>query len=232
MSSDLVINIGDARGAGEGTNGGGRGGLSRERILAVALSLVDRGGVASLSMRKLAESLGVKAMSLYNHVANKADIMDGLVELVASEFELPDPAIEWKEAMRRRGASAHATLLRHPWAPEVLLSHPKAGPVMLRYVDATLGCLRAAGFTCEQADHVWNALDSFLYGFTVRELAFPFEAGEYARVAREFLPRIPENEYPHFLELTRRVADGAHSGIHEFEFGLNLLLEGLRHHIA
>lgn len=217
---------------GEGSKGGGRGNLSRERILLAAQSLVDRGGVETLSMRKLAESLGVKAMSLYNHVSNKADIVDGLVELVASEFELPDPAIEWREAMRRRAVSAHATLLRHRWAPGLLLSHPRVGPAMLRYVDATLGCLQGAGFTYEQADHIWNALDSYVYGFTVRELAFPFAPEEYARVAREFLPRIPEQDYPHFVALTRRVADGAHSGIHEFEFGLDLLLAGLNHHIA
>lgn len=201
--------------------------LTRRRILEAALSLVDSGGVTALSMRKLAESLGVKAMSLYNHVANKADIVDGLVEMVAGEFRSPDPTMDWKEAMRLRGVSAHEVLLRHHWAAEVLLSHPQAGPAMLHYVDATLACLRSAGFTYEQADHIWNALDSYIYGFTIREPAFPFEEQDYAQVAGEFLSQIPPEEYPHFVELTRRVANGGHSGIHQFEFGLDLLLDGL-----
>jgi AcrR family transcriptional regulator len=201
--------------------------LSRDRVLSAALRLADEGGIESLSMRKLAQDLGVKAMSLYNHVANKDDIIDRIVDIVVSEIEVPVPGTDWKTAMRRRAISAHAALLRHPWATMPIVSRINVGPGMLRYVDATLGCLYEAGFSLEMADRAWNAIDSHIYGFTLQELNFPFEAAEYSEAAKNGLSLIPAEKYPYLNQLTHDVMDGRYDGLHDFEFGLELILDGL-----
>ncbi|MGF1676920.1 MAG: TetR/AcrR family transcriptional regulator [Rivularia sp. (in: cyanobacteria)] len=201
--------------------------LSRERVLDAALHMADEGGIEALSMRKLAQELGVKAMSLYNHVANKDDIVDGIVDIVVSEIELPVKGIDWKIAMRRRAISAHAVLLRHPWATMAMMSRVNVGPAMLRYVDATLGCLREAGFSFEIADRAWNAIDSHIYGFTLQELNFPFEPGEYAQKAFGFISFIPPDQYPYLNRLAHYIIEGRYDGLHDFEFGLELILNGL-----
>ena len=134
--------------------------LSKERVLQAAIRLADKIGIASLSMRRLGQELGVEAMSLYKHVANKDDVLDGIVDIVASEIELPSIGGDWKKSMRRRASSAHEILLRHPWATMLIVSRANVGPAMLRYVDATIGCLREAGFSYVMADHAWNAIDS------------------------------------------------------------------------
>jgi AcrR family transcriptional regulator len=201
--------------------------LSRERVLHAALRLADEGGIESLSMRKLAQELGVKAMSLYNHVVNKDDMLDGIVDIAVSEIEVPDLSIDWKTAMRRRAISAHEVLLRHPWATMALMSRVNVGPAMLRYVDATLGCLREAGFSFEMADWAWNAIDSHIYGFTLQKLNFPFEATEYSEAAKTGLSLIPADKYPYLNQLTHQVIEGRYDGLHDFEFGLELILNGL-----
>lgn len=201
--------------------------LNRERVLCAALRLADEGGIESLSMRKVAEALGVKAMSLYNHVANKDDMIDGIVDRVVSEIEVPDLKLDWKTAMRRRAIAAHAVLLRHPWATLPLVSRVNVGSAMLRYVDATLGCLCEAGFSLEMADHAWNAIDSHVYGFTLQELNFPFEASDYAEKAAGFVSNLPAEQYPYLNQLTHHVIEGRYDGLHNFEFGLELILDGL-----
>ncbi|NJR37802.1 MAG: TetR/AcrR family transcriptional regulator [Leptolyngbyaceae cyanobacterium CSU_1_4] len=201
--------------------------LSRERVLRAALCLADEGGIESLSMRKVAQALGVKAMSLYNHVANKDDMLDGIVDIVVSEIEVPSLDLDWKTAMRRRAISAHEVLLRHPWATMPLVSRINVGSAMLRYVDATLGCLREAGFSYELADHAWNAIDSHIYGFTLQELNFPLKAEEYAETAKSFISYIPADQYPYMNRLSHYVIEGRYDGLHDFEFGLELILNGL-----
>ena len=201
--------------------------LSRARVLAAALEIADQGGLGALTMRKLAEVLGVKAMSLYNHVANRDDIVEGLVEAVVSEIALPAIGGDWKAALRERATSAHQALGRHPWAAMAILSRLNTGPAMLRYVDATLGCLVAAGFSLELADQAWNAIDSHIYGFTLQELNFPIEAQEYAQMAASYLPEVPVDRYPHLNGLTRAVMEHRYDGLHAFGFGLELILEGL-----
>ncbi len=178
-------------------------------------------------MRKLAEALGVKAMSLYNHIANRDDLIDGIVDGVVSEIDLPKLDADWKTAMRRRAISAHAVLLRHPWATMPLVSRVNVGPAMLRYVDSTLGCLKEAGFSFEMADHAWNAIDSHVYGFTLQELNFPVEASDYSETAADYLPQIPAEQYPYMNQLAQRVIQGDYDGLHAFEFGLDLILDGL-----
>ncbi|HEY9624976.1 MAG TPA: TetR/AcrR family transcriptional regulator C-terminal domain-containing protein [Crinalium sp.] len=201
--------------------------LSRERILHAALRLVDEMGMESLSMRKVAQALGVKAMSLYNHVTNKDDILDGMVDMVISEIEVPDLKLNWKTAMRRRAIAAHEVLLRHPWATMAIVSRINVGPAMLRYVDATLGCLCEAGFSLKMADYAWNAIDSHIYGFTLQEINCPVDSSEFAETAERFLPQFPADQYPYSNRLMRHVIESNYDGIYDFEFGLNLILDGL-----
>ena len=204
-----------------------RPGLSKERVLRAAVTLADGAGIASLSMRKLGEALGVEAMSLYRHVANRDAILDGIVDIVAAEFEAPPPGGPWKAAMRGRAIAAHAALMRHPWATMLIVSRVNIGPAMLHYVDATIGCLREAGFSYAMADHAWNALDSYVYGFTLQKLNFPLKPQEYAKMARAFLPLMPADRFPYLNGLSQQVIDRQHDGLHGLEFGLDLVLDGL-----
>jgi AcrR family transcriptional regulator len=202
--------------------------LSREVILQQALLLADSGGIEALSMRKLADALGVKAMSLYNHFANKDEILDGLVETVIAEIEVPNLAAkEWKVAMLVRANSAHRALLAHPWATQAVVSRMNIGPNILAYIDATLGCLCKAGFSIEMADHIWNAMDNHIYGFTLQELNFPLQEDEYTEAAAGFIDIIPVEKYPHMNALSSHVMQEKYNGIHDFEFGLKILLRGL-----
>lgn len=197
-------------------------------MLKAAIALADQHGLDALSMRKLAQSLGVEAMSLYNHIANKDDLFDGMVDIVISEIAVPNLGNDdWKQAMRDRANSAHSVLLQHPWAAMTILSRINVGPAMLRYIDATLGCLHQAGFSYPMADHAWNAMDNHIYGFTLQELNFPFEVNEYQTAAENYLSLIPADEYPDLNQLTHHILDERYDGVHDFEFGLNLILDGL-----
>jgi AcrR family transcriptional regulator len=202
-------------------------GLTRERVLRAAVTLADRDGIEALSMRSLGELLGAHAMSIYNHVADKGDLLDGMVDLVVAEIELPSPRDPWQASMRRRALSAHAALLRHPWSCALMMAQSNVGPARIRYVDATLQCLHAAGFSLPMADHAWTALDSYVYGFTLQKLNFPFEPEQYAFVAAGYLPMLSAEQFPAMHALTKLVATGGHDGLHTLEFGLDLLLEGL-----
>jgi Tetracyclin repressor-like, C-terminal domain len=175
----------------------------------------------------ITQELGVQAMSLYNHVANKEDLLDGIVDIVISEIEVPDLGVDWQTAMRRRANSAHEVLLRHPWATTPIVSRINVGPAMLRYIDTTLGCLCEAGFSFEMVDRAWNAIDSHIYGFTLQELNFPIETTEYAKTAQEYISKIPSDKYPYMNRLTHHVIDGYYDGIADFNFGLELILDGL-----
>lgn len=201
--------------------------LSLVRALQVAASIADREGLELLTMRRLAQELGVEAMSLYHHVANKDAILSGIVDLVAAELEVPAPGGDWRAAMRRRAHRAHEVLMRHPWATMLIVSRANVGPTMLRYVDATITCLREAGFSWAMADHAWNALDSYVYGFTLQKLNFPFAPGEYAKAAKQFIHLIPPEQFPGLNGMSQEVIAGRHDGLHELGFGLELLLEGL-----
>jgi AcrR family transcriptional regulator len=201
--------------------------LTREQVLRRALRIADKQGIAALSMRNLAKALGVEAMSLYHHVKNKDDILDGLLEVVVSEIEVPAIGGDWREAMRRRASSAHKVLMAHPWATMLLMSRISMGPAMLRYVDATLGCLRESGFSFPVADYAWNAIDSYIYGYTLHQLNFPVEPTEYATAAAALTPQVDAQAYPYAVGLSAEVIAGRHDGVHSLEFGLELLLDGL-----
>ncbi len=201
--------------------------LSRAKILAAALRLADKGGIESLSMRKLARTLRVEAMSLYNHVADKEDILAALIDLVVGEIELPLRGGDWKKAMRERGRSAHSVLLGHHWATMLFVSRLNVGPNMLRYVDATIGCLREAGFSYPMADHAWTTLDAYIYGFTIQKRNFPLDPTQYVAAATGFLHLIPAEHFPYLNGMSQEVIAGRHDGLHQLEFGLELILDGL-----
>lgn len=201
--------------------------LSRDRILRAAIKLADRYGLEALSMRKLATALKVEAMSLYNHVANKDELLDGMVDVVVGEITRPTPGGDWKAAMRGRATSALTVMTAHPWAPMLLVSRISVGPNMLAYIDATLGTLREAGFSWFEADRAWNALDNYTYGFALQQQHFPVNPDEYASAAAAYVHMLPADVYPYMHALTAQVASGAHDGTLDFAFGLELILDGL-----
>ncbi|MDP9073860.1 MAG: TetR/AcrR family transcriptional regulator C-terminal domain-containing protein [Actinomycetota bacterium] len=200
--------------------------LSSERVRRAAVAFADEHEIASLSMRKLGEVLGVEAMSLYNHVANKDELLDGMVDLVFSEIDLPAGGADWKAAMRERAQSARQALGRHPWAIALMSTRTSPGPATLRHHDAVIGNLRAAGFSVAMAAHAFSALDSYIYGFALQEATLPLgdTEEETAEVARTMMAQVPADEYPH---LTEFILHPGNDYGDEFEFGLDLILDGL-----
>jgi AcrR family transcriptional regulator len=202
--------------------------LSRERVLHAAVRLADESGFESLSMRKLGQELGVQAMSLYNHVAGKDDLRDGIVEVVLDEIEVPSDSAPWKESIRRSAISAHDALVRHPWAAS-LLHTTAVSQARLRWMEAVLGTLREAGFSADLTHHAYHALDSHITGFTLWQVSFPFQTREeLLAMADVFLAEIPPDEYPYLVEhAEQHLADPDPEEKSEFEFGLDLILDGL-----
>ena len=203
--------------------------LSRERVLRAAVAFADSSGISSLSMRKLGEVLGVEAMSLYNHVASKGDLLDGMIDLVFSEIGLPSGEAGWKTAMRQRAVSARQVLSRHRWAIGLMESRSSPGPATLRHHDAVIGSLRGAGFPIALAAHAFSVLDSYIYGFALQEASLPFDTEEEtADLARTIMARFTPDEYPNLAELTvEHVLQPGYDYGGEFEFGLDLILDGL-----
>lgn len=198
-------------------------------MLREAVALADEHGIGALTMRRLADRLQVEPMSLYHHVANKDDILDGMVDLIFREIDLPSPDAEWKAAMQDRAAAVRDALRRHPWAVGRMESRLTPGPATLRHHDAVIGCLRAAGFAVDLAAHAFSAIDSYLYGFAMQELNLPFRTPEEsAAMATTFLDHFPAEEYPHLAELTvEHVLQPGYDYGEEFAFGLDLILDGL-----
>jgi AcrR family transcriptional regulator len=196
-------------------------------VLQAALKLADKGGIEALSMRKLARELGVEAMSLYNHVANKHDLVAGILDLVASEFELPADGADWKTSMRQSAISAHDALSRHPWAAGVWMSTPEPSPLRLRYADALLRSFREAGFSKDLTYHAFHIVQNHILGVALQESSFPFDREELKELAATFLRDFPADEYPDLAEHTRQhmEPDEQHEGA--FAFGLDLILDGL-----
>jgi AcrR family transcriptional regulator len=203
--------------------------LSRERVLHAAVAFADESGLETLSMRKLGEAVGVEAMSLYSHVANKDDLLDGMIDMVFSEIDLPSGEDDWKTAMRQRAISVRRVLSRHRWAIGLMESRSSPGPATMRHHDAVIGCLRSAGFSVELTAHAYSVLDSYIYGFALQERSLPFDTpDETAELARVILAQFPADQYPHLAELTsEHVLRPGYDYGHEFEFGLDLILDGL-----
>ena len=203
--------------------------LSRDRVLRTALAVADEGGLDGLTIRSLAQRLGAKPMSLYHYVANKDEILDGLVDLVFAEITLPEPTGDWRTEMTTRARSAIEVLGRHPWSIGLLESRTTPGPATLRHHDATLAALRAGGFSIIQTAHAYAVLDAFVYGFAIQLASLPFEGPDSAaEVAESIMALMAAGEYPHLVEFAEQHAlQPGYDFADEFEFGLGLILDGL-----
>ncbi|MDP9273328.1 MAG: TetR/AcrR family transcriptional regulator, partial [Chloroflexota bacterium] len=189
----------------------------------------DAGGLEALTMRTLAEELGVAPMALYRHIANKDDLVDAMVDVVFSEIELPASSAGWKTAMRQRAISAREVLSRHRWAIGLMESRTNPGPANLRHHDAVIGTLRAAGFTTEMAAHAYSLVDSYIYGFALTQMNLPFDdSADVAEVAQNMLQPFPLNDYPNLVEfITEHAMKPGYDYRDEFEYGLDVILDGL-----
>ena len=203
--------------------------LTRGRVLRAAIALADTGGLETLTMRKLGQELDVGPMALYRHVANKDDMVDGIVDLVFSEIDLPASGADWRTAMRERAMSVSEAMSRHRWAVGLMESRANPGPANLRHHDAVIGSLRAAGFDMAMAAHAYSLLDSYIYGFAQTQMNLPFEStADIAEVAQEMLQPFPLNAYPNLAAfITEHAMKPDYDYANEFEFGLDLILDGL-----
>ncbi len=207
----------------------GSAALTRAEIVRSAVELADAEGLAAVSMRSIARRLGVEAMSLYHHVANKEGVLDGMVDAVFVEFHSPSIGGDWAAEMRQRSCSARQVLKKHPWAVGLMDSRRNAGFETLLHHDAVLGCLREAGFSLPLTGHAFAVLDAHLYGFLVQELSLAFDGEQdLAELADLILTNLPEGQLPYFREFTldHALQPGYDFG-EEFEVGLDLILEGL-----
>ncbi len=203
--------------------------LSRERVLRAAMAMADEGGIESLSMRKLADVLGVKAMSLYNHVANKADVVDGIVDAAWGEIVVPSGEADWKTEIREIAISAHETMLRHPWASGLQMRETP-GPARFRYGEALLGCFRKAGFSKNLTYHAYHIIEGYILGFTFQVLNYQaVDPEQFAGIAASFLRGEFLAEYPHFTEHVQQhmEPEPGQDDVNAYELGIDLILDGL-----
>jgi len=203
--------------------------LSRERVLAGAVAVADFGGIAGLTIRSLAEQLGVKPMSVYHHVANKEEILDGIVDIVFSEIELPEIGGDWHEEMRKRAASAREAMRRHPWAIGLVETRTSPGFATLRHHDAVIGTLREGGFSVEMTAHAFALIDAYVYGFALSEATLPFNGPDTVpEVAEQMMAQFTPEDYPHLVEFSvEHVMKPGYDYGEEFEYGLGVVLDGL-----
>jgi AcrR family transcriptional regulator len=203
--------------------------LTRDRVLAAAMKLADGGGIEALSMRKLGQALGVEAMAVYYHFANKERVLDGIVDLVFGEIDVPVAGDDWKAAMRRRAISVRDALLRHRWAIGLMESRTNPGPANLRHHDAVLGCLRAAGFDMAATATAYSLLDSYIYGFAMTKMNLPFEdTSDIVELSETMLAPFAPGEYQNLADfLTEHAMKPGYDYAHEFEYGLDVILDGL-----
>jgi AcrR family transcriptional regulator len=202
--------------------------LSRARVLQAGVALADQVGLEAFSMRALAQELGVVPMALYKHVANKDELLDGMVDIVFGEIELPPAELDWRSAMRSRALSTREALRRHSWAIGMMESR-RPGPANLRNHNAVMGCLREAGFSFEQAIHAYSLQDAYIYGFALQERDTGFEtpdsAGEAAQRRTASVGAL--EEYPHLVEIVTKLPESGYDNAVEFAWGLDLILDGL-----
>ncbi len=208
--------------------GGSRGSLTRELVLRTALAIMDESGIESLSMRLLGTRLGVEAMSLYNHVANKDEILDGVLDLVLDEITIPSADADWRSAMYERAVSAWRAFSRHPWASALMDSRVSSGPARLRYLDTMLGTLERAGFSLEQAARAFSVLDCYVYGFGRQRLNMASGGEEDDKKRAEaFRDTMPGESFPYLARMAELTMKTGYDEGADFEFGLNLILDGL-----
>ncbi len=203
--------------------------LTRERVLDAAMKLADQSGLEGLSMRKLGQALGVEAMALYYHFANKERVLDGIVDLVYTEIDVPVAGADWKTAMRQRAISVRDALLRHRWAIGLMESRTNPGPANLRHHDAVIGCLRAAGFDMAATATAYSLLDSYIYGFAMTKMNLPFEdTSDIVEMSETMLAPFAPGEYQNLADfITEHAMKPGYDYANEFEYGLDVILDGL-----
>lgn len=208
---------------------GGRLHLSRDRILDAALAHADAHGLDDMSMRKLADVLDVAPMAIYRHVASRDDLVDGMIDLVFGEIDLPAIAADWEAEMRRRAISVRDVLARHRWAIGLMESRANPGPANLRHHDAVIGSLRAGGLDMAMAAHAYSLIDSYVYGFALTKLSLPFDdASDIAGVAQEMLEPFEPDAYPNLVAfITEHAMQPGYDYGDEFEYGLDLILDAI-----
>lgn len=202
--------------------------LTKERIVVSAARLADEHGIDALTIRSLAEHLDVKPMAIYHHVATKDEILDGIVDLVFGEIELPIPGRPWRAEVRRRAASARDVLSRHTWALALIESRTSPGPETLRHHDAMIGTLRLSGMSLTMTAHAYALLDAYVYGFVLQEATLPMDGpDDTAEVAAAMFEQLPADAYPHLTEFALgHVMQPGYDFGQEFDFGLDLILDG------
>jgi AcrR family transcriptional regulator len=203
--------------------------LSRERVLRAAIAHADAGGLEALTMRRLAEELGVAPMALYRHVANRDDLIDGMVDIVFGEIDLPSSGPDWRSAMRRRAISVRDVLLRHRWAIGLMESRASPGPANLRHHDAVIASLRAGDFDMAKVAHAYSLLDGYIYGFALTKMNLPFDSGDdVAAIAQTMLAPFPADAYPNLgAFIAEHATKPGYDFGDEFEYGLDVILDGL-----
>ena len=203
--------------------------LSRRRVLETAIGRADQGGLDALTMRNLADELGVVPAALYRHIANKDDLIDAMIDVVFAEIRLPAGGTDWATSMRRRAVSVLEVLTRHRWAVPLMESRRNPGPANLRHHDAVIGKLRSAGFSVPMSAHAYSLLDAYIYGFALTKVALPFDSSDdVAGMAQAMLEPHSPNEYPNLVEfVTEHVAQPGYDYGDEFEYGLDIILKGI-----
>ena len=203
--------------------------VNRDRALERAVAVADGEGLEAVTMRRLARELGVEAASLYHYVSGKAEILDGLVDMVSAEIELPAGTDGWRPAIRQRARNTRAVLRRHPWAVALMASRTTPGPATLRLLDAGIGCFREGGFPVHAAAHAISIVDSYVHGFVLQEVNLPFQnESELAAMTGAIMEEFPRSDFPHLFELTtEHVLQPGYDYGNEFDVGLDVVLEGV-----
>ena len=209
-----------------------RPGLTRARVLAAAVAVADEGGMGRVTMRRVAEALGVEAMSLYHHVANKEDLLDGMVDAVFDEMVPPPAGAPWREALAEHARSTRRAMARHPWALGLMDSRTAPGPATLGHHEAVLACLRGAGFSLEHTGLAYASLDAYVYGFVLQEAGLPTEDGAFDDQVRDLAEALPAETYPHLVEMAAHATSEGWAFGDQFEPGLALVLDGLERLLA
>lgn len=203
--------------------------LTRDRVITGAVELADDIGIGPLTIRKLADHLGVAPMAIYHHVANKEEIIDGMVDSVFAEIALPPSDLDWRSAIRARSRSAREVLARHRWAAPIMESRTSPGPATLTHHDAVIGCFRRGGLSVAMTAHAYALVDAYIYGFALQEAGLPFDTPEEAAaIASAMVEQFPAEQYPHLAELTfEHILRPGYDFAAEFDYGLDLILDAL-----
>jgi AcrR family transcriptional regulator len=203
--------------------------VNRARALERALVVADSEGIEAVTMRRLARELGVEAASLYHHVRGKDEILDGLVDVVAAEIEVPSPGGNWRDVIGRRAQNTRAVLLQHPWAVSLMASRTTPGAATLSVLEAGIRAFREGGFSVQLAAHAVSAVDSYVHGFVLQEVNLPFRDGsELAAMTGAIMEQFPAADYPYLFELTiEHVLQPGYAYGNEFDSGLAIVLDGI-----